>query len=1039
MADTLRRTEQIWMFGKKYDFNVYQSSAVLDTYQYRVDSAGHPERQQKNQIVLHFTAGNGPGQGSIEWWNELATRENWLCPQRYTGAHHKWGSAHRLKCPQNTTTPPPHNWEADTGLCPVHHLAAPITCPAGHTGSGGSTALIKGGKSYASAHYIVELKENRLNSAQPHTDVIEVVASDSVTFHGEAVNANSIGIEHANVGNDWSAAQHDAFTGTGAAKRPTDRNRWLHLPNPGFPNCNLDNINTDFQAYQEEQYLSMILLLRHLCIKHRIARRFLGDTTAGKMQRWWHNLPSASEALIRSELMRFRGVLAHMNCHATKTCGGPALHRNRLFRGIIDEWWLPVEFKGAERPYYMGPFDPQNNAPSYFRWTAGATAPQADLFHDANLDVLQETKSYFNLDHVEWYCAMTETLKPGGTYPIGTNKMWHGGLHFEPADTNRKVYAAASGTIVAARMGSDKDVEKDAEYGSQRFVLIRHCVYLEQEADPSGSPGDKRINYTATPIYVFTLYMHLAAFADLAAVNTSNPPWFNYWLRRNAGADATKVFCPNVEVSVGDWLGSCGSFRDRQMIHFEVVSREELKMKPWDDPKYRAYDDNQDQLCDAPEIDKFVLTTEKEGLTTLDILRAAKELRLVKSYHKSEWALANADALKPLIKNDKARDAKWEKLKHFMWVADAVAACPDLKTQLCDASGMMWFYHPIKFMEVVNRLILEENREVSEPTAVNTNVIMEDGYLTQFVSFASGSAVSAHADAAKVQPYDVSSNVFEYHFSRKDIACLGTGAHSPGSTPPSETKFHISLLDLMEGIREQFGSGMNVNLSYLCSGHNVAANQNLCVLASADGLDRHTTGHAVDIKPTGATPAKCRSFWTVVKAAVTSGNRAYGEHAGEPSQPDLPEGVTEIRILMNPAIEKKLNAGTALTNAEAAAFAIHLELAEGTPKVVWECWLRKSSKAKSVRTVDYDDLATGTTYRGIKAVYSLQADAKLEAEAGSGSPTQTGSDWECWLRKDSFAVDVRVQSPGIVGAYVTMESAEAAKEANSEPAWPKET
>jgi hypothetical protein len=1032
MADTLTRTEQIWMFGKKYDFNVYQSSVALDTFQYRINS-GTPERQQKNQIVLHFTAGNGPGQGSIEWWNEIATRENWLCPQRYTGAHHKWGYAHRLQCPHNNTGTPPHLWEADTGTCPVHGQAAVVTCPSGHG------PVVKGGKQWASAHYIVEQKENRLNAGQAYSDVIEVVPSDHVTFHGEAVNPNSIGIEHANAGNDWSAARYDAFTGTGAAKRPTDRNRWLHLPNPGFPNCNLDNLNTDFQAYQDEQYLAMILLLRHLCIKHRIARRFLGDTTSEKMQRWWHNLPASSQALTRSKLMRFRGILSHMNCHATKTCGGPALQRNRLFRGIIDEWWLPVEVKGEERPYYMGPFDPQNNSPSYFRWTAGAAAPLAELFHDANLDALQDTKSYFDLDHVEWYCALTETLKPGGTYPIGTNKMWHGGLHLEPPDSNRKAYAAASGTIVAARLGSDKDVEKDPEYGSQRFVLIRHCVYLEQETDPSGKAGDKRLNYTATPIYIFTLYMHLAAFADLAAVNNANPPWFNYWRRRNTSADATKVFCPNVEVAVGDWLGSCGTFRDRQMIHFEVVSREELKMKPWDDPKYRAYDDNEDQLCDAPEIDKFVLTTEKQGLTTLDILRAAKDLRLVKSYHKSEWALANADALKPLIKNDKAREAKWEKLKHFMWVADAVAACPDLTTQLCDAKGMMWFYHPLKFMEVVNRLILEENREVSEPTAVNTNVILEDGYLTQFVRFTSGSPVTAQADAAKVQPFDVSSNLFEYHFTRKEIACLATGAHSPGPTPPTETKFHLSLLDVIESIREQYASSMSVKLSYLCSGHNVAANQNLCVVGSADGLNKHAAGHAVDIKPGSATPAKCRSLWTAAKAAVTSSNAAFGEHGGEPSRPDLPEGCSGIQIVMTPQIQKKLEAGTPLTNAEAAAFAIHIEMIEGTPKVVWECWLRKTSKAKSVRTVDYDDLASGNTFRGIKAVYSAQADAKAEAESGSGSPTQNGSDWECWLRKNSYALEVRIQGTGIVGSYVTLDMAESAKEANTEPAWPKET
>src|SRR5215472_1828978 len=118
--------------------------------------------------------------------------------------------------------------------------------------------------------------------------------------------------------------------------------------------------------------------------------------------------------------------------------------------------------------------------------------------------------------------------------------MWHGGLHLAPAPTNRKVYAAASGTIVAARMGGNAQVEADQAYGSQRFVLIRHCVHLEQEPDPSGSPGDTRINYAHDPIYVFTLYMHLA---PLASADAAKPPWFNYWQRRNPGADATKVFC----------------------------------------------------------------------------------------------------------------------------------------------------------------------------------------------------------------------------------------------------------------------------------------------------------------------------------------------------------------------------------------------------------------------------------------------------------------------------------------------------------------
>ncbi len=267
-----------------------------------------------------------------------------------------------------------------------------------------------------------------------------------------------------------------------------------------------------------------------------------------------------------------------MNCHKDKECGGPAMHRNRLFRGIIDEWWLPVDVDGNERPYHMGPFDPQTNVASYFRWQNGTLT--AELFHDANPDALQETRSYYDLDRTQFYYAKTEDPALGGTFPIGTNKVWHGGVHFASPLGNPKVYAAASGTIVAARLGSNDAIEKDPDLGSQRFALIRHCVYWQQEADPGGG---QRIAYGTDPTYFFTLYMHLAPFANLTAADNNNPPWFNYWLRnRAAAADANAVFCPNVPVSVGDWIGQCGTYRTKQMLHFEVMAHDELTMAPFE-------------------------------------------------------------------------------------------------------------------------------------------------------------------------------------------------------------------------------------------------------------------------------------------------------------------------------------------------------------------------------------------------------------------------------------------------------------------------
>lgn len=955
MPDTVRRTEQIWAFGRRHDFRIYDCGVALDPSQYQ-HAAGVPVRRQKNQIVLHYTAGNGPAGGAVNWWNTIASQ-----------------------------TPPKR----------------------------------------ASAHYVVELAQHRADAAQRYSDVIEVVGSDTVTWHGEIVNANSIGIEHTNVGWDWNVAQHDTFTGAGAAKRPTDQNRWLHLDSPSSPDSNLSH--HDFQAYQEEQYLAMILLLRHLSIKHRIPRRFLGHTTAEKLMRWWHGRP----ALIQSRLMRFRGILSHMNCHAGKECGGPAMHRNRLFRGIIDEWWLPVQFDGSERTYYVGPFAPRPSQPSYFRFVSGTLS--AALFHDADLDSLQQTRSYYDFDHLEWYYSQTESTE-GGTFPIGTNKVWHGGVHLSPPEANRKVYAAASGTIVAARLGSEAAVERDPQYGSQRFVLIRHCVYTQREPDPGGGT---RTNYGADPTYVFTLYMHLAPFANLAAADNNNPPWFNLWLRQRTGAtDPNRVFCPDIEVSVGDWLGECGTYQRRRMIHFEVVSREELTVAPWNDARHRIYDDDANLICNAPNISRFIrsrfgnVIVADWGIDTLDILRGARELRRVKSYHKSEWALDGPDALSPVLPLPSSRRAKWEKLRHFMWVADAVAACPALSSQLSDARGLMWHYHPITFLEYVNRLVQEENGEVAEEADLQgTNVVLEEGFLTRYVSFASGAAAPAPADNQRVQPYAISQGGYEYHFTRAELACLIPGAHlqpPAPAAPPTETRFHIALLDVLENARVAFGQSVRVHLSHVCPSHGMGQNRAYCVLGTDVALERHSAGYAVDIRPSAPTPARCRDLWLAARSAASAFRSTCVEQGGEPSQAELIHGVEDVTVSTEQALEDKLQAGTALTTAEANRFILHMELIMRQLRVEWYCWIRRSSRATTVRI-----------YNGaILGAYATRADAEAE-RVWLTTVWPQGTQWECRVRRQTQARSVSLLGGGIVAAFDTLARAEDEREQGT-GAWPRE-
>ena len=983
----------IYLFGKLYNFTIYDCGVAL------VAANFDGTHRQKNQIVLHTTDGSNTGDGTVRVWNTQASQ------------------------------PPPN-------------------------------------RKLASANFIVQLEEDS-QAGQLYTNVIQVVDSSQTAWHAHAVNYDSIGIEHTNIGNEWRYARHqETFVaplhpgdsnprGGETRLRPQDYNRWYHVKRAGAHVAgdtyatNVSNLDfgTDVMAFDEKQYLSMLLLLRYLCIKHRIPRRFLGDTLPEKMQRWWNfHLtdvdrhgnplhPDITSPLQQSKLMRFRGILSHINCHWDKICGGPGLHRNRVFRGIIDEWWLPVQFQGNERGYYTGPFDPQVNQASYLRWDS--TGPHLELFHDISLSALHETTSYFNFDHLDWYYANGEKIELYGTFPIASNKSWHGGIHLSPPAANNKVFAAASGTIVAARLGGDHDTEADPQWGSQRFVLIRHCVYTQTENNPGGG---SRLNYTVNPKYFFTLYMHLAVFpGDIGAPDPQNPPWFNYWLRhRPSPADANAVFCPNVEVSVGDWLGECGTYFGRRMIHFEVVSREELTVAPWDNAAHRIHDASGSMLCTLPQIDRFVQDRLGHGIDTVDILRAARDLRVVKSYHKSEWALANADALKPVLPDPFSayRQHYWSRLQHFMWVSDALRVCPDLSSQLCDTTGMMWHYHPITFMQFVNQLVAQENGQLSEPDAANTNVSLENGYLKDFVNFAGGVAAPAAADAQPLRPYDVldqRGRPYSYqNFHRSDIACSGPGAHNPGPTPPTTTLFHVTLLDVLESIHVQFATNIDVVRSHLCAGHsaNTPANQALCVLGTLASLQKHTLGLAADIRPAAPSPSTCQSLWNAATLIAGQLRGSCSAHAGEPSRTDLDsavQAVHDLRVSTSAVLQAKLTHHTALTPAEARSCVLHLELVLATTPARWECWLRLTTRAIAVEL----DLV------GIVGTYSSKADAEAERTT-TDTVNHDTTGWRAVINTHCTANTIRLQGGGIVGVYSNFSDAEFEKAAGTVEPWPVE-
>lgn len=85
-----------------------------------------------------------------------------------------------------------------------------------------------------------------------------------------------------------------------------------------------------------------------------------------------------------------------------------------------------------------------------------------------------------------------------GSYPLGANGMWHGGIHFDQNTSAQLkqgdgIRAIADGEVVAYRLDS-KYPEQDYQDGrhalySTGFVLVRHRLQLPPPPPPKPAPA----------------------------------------------------------------------------------------------------------------------------------------------------------------------------------------------------------------------------------------------------------------------------------------------------------------------------------------------------------------------------------------------------------------------------------------------------------------------------------------------------------------------------------------------------------------------
>ncbi|MCS0581410.1 hypothetical protein NX784_07385 [Massilia pinisoli] len=182
-----------------------------------------------------------------------------------------------------------------------------------------------------------------------------------------------------------------------------------------------------------------------------------------------------------------------------------------------------------------------------------------------------------------------------GSYPMGKNRFWHGGVHIHPSDRTAPIRAIADGEVVAYRYDDtdSTDVYFDKVPYSRSFVLLKHEAELGQT-----TLGTSKLSF-------YSLYMHLRAWGEVKGKNGTQAVNF---LRRTVAAhaqsetngqsagdkhkrpNAVKAHveslapiadgacrCDNgyARVHRGDILGYCGTIPDNIAapscgIHFEI-------------------------------------------------------------------------------------------------------------------------------------------------------------------------------------------------------------------------------------------------------------------------------------------------------------------------------------------------------------------------------------------------------------------------------------------------------------------------------------
>lgn len=302
---------------------------------------------------------------------------------------------------------------------------------------------------------------------------------------------------------------------------------------------------------------------------------------------------------------------------------------------------------------------------------------------------------------IQPYYDANELTASAGFFPVGpwgTSRLWHGGVHL-PAPADSPVYAPFAGRVIAARMGPDTDI------GSSNFVLMRHDLTVASQA-----------------IRVYSLFMHLADESS-----ASDPP--GWMASQGTELDAAVgVMGYDYVIDAGAVIGRVGTVGPGDLsspqLHLELFSTQRWFDKP--DSPFKLIDgSSMGRFCDDDSIDALIDKDKDQRLSRKEIADFysgadnGPERDLI-TLHVSEWT-SEPDWTEALQSRPQQFQKKWngkkgkpkktdaddedldiarmvkEQLEPFTWWTDLVAKGVGLP-----ASGIVYHYHPLRFIEYAN-------------------------------------------------------------------------------------------------------------------------------------------------------------------------------------------------------------------------------------------------------------------------------------------------------------------------------------------------